>query len=62
VADEHLRGRVPAQGHDSREGNTYGVRSRDATTTKGQAGEAAQLLRFYLTGRRTYIMDTYPKT
>jgi hypothetical protein len=42
VADEHLRGRVPTQGHDSREGNTYGVRSRDATTTKGQAGEAAQ--------------------
>jgi hypothetical protein len=42
VADEHLGGRVPAQGHDSREGNTYGVRSRDATTTKGPAGETAQ--------------------
>jgi hypothetical protein len=42
VADEYLRGRVPAQGHDSREGNTYGVRSRDETTTKGPAGEAAQ--------------------
>jgi hypothetical protein len=42
VADEHLRGREPAHGNNSREGNTYGVRSRDATTTKGPAGEASQ--------------------
>jgi hypothetical protein len=33
---------VSAKGHDSREGDAYGVRSRDATTTKGPAGEAAQ--------------------
>jgi hypothetical protein len=42
VADEHLRGRVAAKGHVSREGDANGVRSRDATTRKGPADEAAQ--------------------
>jgi hypothetical protein len=33
---------VSAKGHDSREGDANGVRSREATTTERPAGEEAQ--------------------